>query len=415
MHLRRSRSRCFALLLAMLPALPLAAQIPVADSAWTVGDYAAARVGYERALHDNPGEVRALYRLAVLASWAGRLDSALALLRDAREIEPADPDVRLEEAKVLAWDGQYTGSILRYDSLLAATPDYHDAAIGRAQALAWAGHLPEAEQAYATLIERNPDDMEARAGRGQVASWRGDLAGAAHHYIDALARQPDHVPSLVGMAQVRQWQGRPDDAQRYASQAIALAPDSPKPRADRAYLHSRLGDWTAALADLDAAAKAGDGRQYCCDRGLVLLSLGRAAEAREELTKAAAGRFDPETEFHLGRALLIEGKPDEAAARIRSALKPDGRRPPRERFFEMMEGVAVALSVSDPSLLAHENFGIRLNWGSFKGENAIGLTAMGVLDRNVFGGGERLAIGAGLGVGLNDGAMGGRVGLQLTW
>ncbi len=225
MHLSPTRSGWLALLLAILPALPLAAQIPVADSAWTVGDYAAARVGYERALHDNPGEVRALYRLAVLASWAGRLDSALALLRDAREIEPADPDVRLEEAKVLAWDGQYAASILRYDSLLAATPDYHDAAIGRAQALAWAGHLSEAEQAYATLIERNPDDMEARAGRGQVASWRGDLAGAVHHYLDALARQPDHVPSLVGMAQVRQWQGRPDDAQRYASQAIALAPE----------------------------------------------------------------------------------------------------------------------------------------------------------------------------------------------
>jgi tetratricopeptide (TPR) repeat protein len=204
MHLSPARSRWLALLLAILPALPLAAQIPVADSAWTAGDFAAARIGYERALHDNPGEVRALYRLAVLASWAGRLDSALALLRDAREIEPADPDVRLEEAKVLAWDGQYAASILRYDSLLAATPDYHDAAIGRAQALAWAGHLPEAEQAYATLIERNPDDMEARAGRGQVASWRGDLAGAA---------------------QVRQWQGRPDDAQRYASQAIALAPE----------------------------------------------------------------------------------------------------------------------------------------------------------------------------------------------
>lgn len=225
MHQSPTRSRWLALLLAILPALPLAAQIPVADSAWTVGDYEAARVGYERALHDNPGEVRALYRLAVLASWAGRLDSALALLRDAREIEPADADVRLEEAKVLAWDGQYAASLLRYDSLLAATPDYHDAAIGRAQALAWAGRLREAEQAYAALVKKNPDDLDARAGQGQAASWRGDLTGAVHHYLDALARQPDHVPSLVGMAQVRQWQGRPEDAQRYASQAIALAPE----------------------------------------------------------------------------------------------------------------------------------------------------------------------------------------------
>ena len=225
MHLHRSRSSCFTLLLAMLPALQLAAQIPVADSAWSAGDYHAARIGYELALHDNPGEVRALYRLAVLASWAGKLDSALALLRDAREIEPADPDVRLEEAKILAWDGQFDASILRYDSLLAATPEYHDASIGRAQALAWAGRLREAEESYAALIEKNPGDLDARAGRGQVASWRGDLTGAANSYLSALALQPDHVPSLVGMAQVRQWQGRADDARRYASQAIALAPE----------------------------------------------------------------------------------------------------------------------------------------------------------------------------------------------
>ena len=36
MHPRPTRARRLALLLAILPALPLAAQIPVADSAWTV-------------------------------------------------------------------------------------------------------------------------------------------------------------------------------------------------------------------------------------------------------------------------------------------------------------------------------------------------------------------------------------------
>ena len=224
MHPCPLRSRWFALLLAILPA-PLVAQTSAADSAWTAGDYPAARIGYELALHDNPGNARALYRLAVLASWAGQLDSALALLRDAREVEPADADVRLEEAKVLAWDGQYSASILRYDSLLVEHPDQRDAAFGRAQALSWGGRLREAEAAYGALVEQNPDDLDARAGQGQVASWRGDPASAARYYLGALARKPDHVPSLVGMAQVRQWQGRPDEARHYASQATAIAPE----------------------------------------------------------------------------------------------------------------------------------------------------------------------------------------------
>ena len=58
---------------------------------------------------------------------------------------------------------------------------------------------------------------------------------------------------------------------------------------------------------------------------------------------------------------------------------------------------------------------MRVNWGTYGGENALGLTALGVLDRNAFGGGETLSIGGGVGVGLDDGNVGGRVGMQLTW
>ena len=42
------------------------------------------------------------------------------------------------------------------------------------------------------------------------------------------------------------------------------------------------------------------------------------------------------------------------------------------------------------------------------------LTAAGVLDRNLFGNGETLAIGGGFGWG-EGGNVGGRLGMQLTW
>ena len=178
-------------LAALCAAAPLAAQAPTADSLWAAGNFAAAKVEYERALHDNPGWVRALYRLGILASWDGRLDSALALFRDARELEPADADVRAAEARVLAWDGRYAAALLRYDSLLAENPENRDARFGRAQANAWWGRHPEAEREYLALIERNPEDAEA----------------------------------LVGLAQLRQWQGRPDEASRYATMALRVAPE----------------------------------------------------------------------------------------------------------------------------------------------------------------------------------------------
>ncbi|MBP6669301.1 MAG: tetratricopeptide repeat protein, partial [Gemmatimonadales bacterium] len=178
-----------ALLLCAAPALR--AQSATADSLWAAGEYAAARGAYERALHDNPGWVRGLFRLGILAAWDGRLDSALALLRDAREMEPAEPDVRIWEAKVLAWQGRYREATLRYDSLLAEQPGHRDARFGRAQAFAWSGRHAEADREFRALVAADPADAEA----------------------------------LVALAQLRQWQGRPDEASHYAARALTVAPE----------------------------------------------------------------------------------------------------------------------------------------------------------------------------------------------
>jgi hypothetical protein len=86
-----------------------------------------------------------------------------------------------------------------------------------------------------------------------------------------------------------------------------------------------------------------------------------------------------------------------------------------DRADKAMEGVAVALSLADPVLANGDTLGIRFSWGTYGGEQAIGTSIMGVLSSNTFGNGESLSIGGGVGVGLSDGNVGGRVGLQLTW
>lgn len=86
-----------------------------------------------------------------------------------------------------------------------------------------------------------------------------------------------------------------------------------------------------------------------------------------------------------------------------------------ERADKAMEGVAVALSLADPVLANGDSLGIRVSWGTYGGENAIGTSIMGVVSNNTFGNGETLSIAGGVGVGLSDGNVGGRVGVQLTW
>jgi tetratricopeptide (TPR) repeat protein len=211
----------------------LSAQVIAADSAWAAGDYATARTRYETGLKEEPGSVRALYRLGILLAWDGNLDSSLALLRFARVIEPDEPDVRLQEATVLSWQGRYRAAVLKWDSLLAEFPDRRDAAYGRARTLSWAGRMKEADSAYAALSASDPRDLDALAGRGQVAAWRGDYGKAMRFYREALVNDPNHVASLVGLAQVMQWQGRPAEAEQHISRALTVAPS------DRSALEAR--------------------------------------------------------------------------------------------------------------------------------------------------------------------------------
>jgi hypothetical protein len=75
-------------------------------------------------------------------------------------------------------------------------------------------------------------------------------------------------------------------------------------------------------------------------------------------------------------------------------------------------GVAVALSAVGPDLVGAERFGLSLNWGGFEGASAIGGGATAVVSR---WNGSRLAVTGGIGVGLDDNAVGGRAGGQWTW
>lgn len=169
----------------------LQAQLPAADSAFGKGDYAAARGAYEHVLAQDSTNERALYRLAILDSWDGKLQRSLARFGRLRRIDARDPDIMLSHAQVLAWAGRTRESEALYDSVLA----------------------------------RFPDRTDALAGRARVTAWGGDLDSAEHLWRTALERHPDAAELLIGLAQTLSWKGQPELAESYAVRARALAPD----------------------------------------------------------------------------------------------------------------------------------------------------------------------------------------------
>ncbi len=87
----------------------------------------------------------------------------------------------------------------------------------------------------------------------------------------------------------------------------------------------------------------------------------------------------------------------------------------RRRIDENTSGVAIALALQNPDLVGNESFGISMNYGAFEDSSALGIAVMGVIGRDVFGPGDRLALSGGLGFGLDEDTLGGRIGAQLTW
>lgn len=179
------------LIAALLPTRRAAAQLPEAEDAFTRGDYRLARQLYDSVLALDSLNPRALYRLAVLDSWDGKLERSLARFATLRRIEPTDPDIMVAQARVLSWAGRTHASEALYDSVLAAAPDRVDALAGRARAVAWAGDLDRAERMWREALERHPDEAEL----------------------------------LLGLAQTLYWEGEPSLAEGYASRARELLPD----------------------------------------------------------------------------------------------------------------------------------------------------------------------------------------------
>jgi tetratricopeptide (TPR) repeat protein len=192
----RRRVAALAIGVALLLSRRATAQLPEAEDAFNRGDFRAARALYDSALALDSLNPRALFRLATLDSWDGKLKRSLARFAVLRRVEPLQPDEMVAQARVLSWSGQIKWAAALYDSVLAIDSTRTDAIAGRVRMVAWGGDLNRAERLWRVALQRHPDDPEI----------------------------------LVGLGQTLEWQGEPDLAELYVSRARQLAPSDRQAR-----------------------------------------------------------------------------------------------------------------------------------------------------------------------------------------
>jgi adenylate cyclase len=152
------------------------------------------------------------------------------------------------------------------DRALETDPRLAEAHAAKGQALNLAGRGAEAEVAFKTALSLDPDSYEANLAYAKASVVKGALENAAFHFQRALEIRPEDYIAPIILGQVLRSLGRLDEEAKYVLVGL-----------DRAEEALRREPEEARPAHMGACA---------------LLSLGRADEARDWMTRAIA--IDPE-------------------------------------------------------------------------------------------------------------------------
>jgi hypothetical protein len=85
------------------------------------------------------------------------------------------------------------------------------------------------------------------------------------------------------------------------------------------------------------------------------------------------------------------------------------------RDDDLAEGIAISLALDQPFFHAGQTFALNLGWGGYDGQNAVGLTAAGIVDRGGLGPTSTTTLHGGIGAGTGQGQVAGKAGLSFGW
>lgn len=174
---------------AQAPATELArTRLALADSDYSAGNRARAEREYRAVLQADPSRSRAVYQLAQLTSDG---DEAVRLLRQYVALEPRDPWGHIALGDALARAGDLEAGLAAYDVAERLAPAERDVHVGRARLLARARRTERAIAEYERWTATHAADAEAWRELGAQRARAGRVRSAIAALVRAQAQQPD--------------------------------------------------------------------------------------------------------------------------------------------------------------------------------------------------------------------------------
>jgi tetratricopeptide (TPR) repeat protein len=260
----------------------------------------------------NPAHREASHALAECYYELGEYDQALNWARKARQLARLNIESENLEAFILAALGRFdeAGAIVK--DVLARQPYNREALFVAAELDIAQGRTGDAAARYKNAARLYPDDRRLLLSLALVLGSLGEWTQAASYIERAQIEHPEDFRVFYYSAYLEARMDKITQAIRDAERALSLRAGIAPARNLLGSLRYRNGDFAQALRLADEAinARRGDISAWFL-KGMSLVRLGRANDARATLEQALA--IDPNDEFVRAafENLLISGTPPE--------------------------------------------------------------------------------------------------------
>lgn len=238
------------------------------------------------------------------------LEKALALLINARKLNPSDADVQYEFGMVALRMSLFSDAIAAFDQALKLRPDNAPALYGSGRAEMSVSRFDDAQQAFEHYVQLRPIDASGHYARGFALQALQRTSDARAEYQKSITLQPRQTESYFQLGLMELEGGDADAAAEKFEQVLQRAPQHAGALTGMGRVKFQEKDYAAAAGLFEKAIASNAGlREAHYYLGLTDSRLGRKEESEKELQIASRLEHE-EVEKHQTLLKIID--PDEA-------------------------------------------------------------------------------------------------------
>jgi len=254
-------------------------------------DYEGARADYDKAVDLDPADLEAVIGQGVVALSDGRPSDAVISYSVALRLDPGSLGGMWGRASAYYQLGRYDRALADFRALKTAAPQVEAAGYGELRSLFRLNRLDEAAPIIAALLEKDPTDGVGLDTRVKLATLKGEPAAALPALDAAVTAAPENAVLRALRGKTRVLTGDAAGARADFSTLRTQAAGDPTLLNNLCWAEAEAGfDLEAALTDCDGAIAGAEEAGFIDSRALVLLQLGRYAEAKAAYDQALAAQ-----------------------------------------------------------------------------------------------------------------------------